>query len=155
MKIVVKNIENDLSDYLVYLMTDEEVNISAEFATKESLEHIIDDLIDESGEDPINVDVIMPSDIKSSKAEQPLVLVFYLDRELMGTPDIIGPFAEAVNTAISEREANAMAFFLPTDGPERIDCINPLLATPEESERITKLIDDIEKNFSIDTQKDD
>lgn len=149
MKIIVKNIENNLSDYLVYLKTDDDINISADFANKESLEHVIQDIQDEYDED---IEVIMP---ELPKTEQPLVLVFYLDRDLMGTPDIIQPFANSVNTAIAQREANAMAFFLPTDGPERVDCINPLLATPEEKERITKLIDDIEKNFSIDTQKDE
>ena len=54
----------------------------------------------------------------------PLILVFYLDREMMMNPDIIQPFADSVNDALSQREANAMAFFLPTDGEERVECIS-------------------------------
>jgi len=63
--------------------------------------------------------------------------------------DIMSAFANSVNQAIADREANAMAFFIPTDDKERIECINPLLATDEEKGRISKLIDEISKTFDI------
>jgi len=80
---------------------------------------------------------------------QPLLIVFYLDREMMSNPDIIQPFAESVNQAITQREANAMAFFIPTDGEERIECINPIQVEETEMERINGIIGDIVKNFDI------
>jgi hypothetical protein len=85
----------------------------------------------------------------------PLVLVFYLDRELLSQASIARPYQDMVNTTLAERGANAMAFFLPTDGPERIECINPLLATDEQKEKIDNLIDEISKTFDIGQGADD
>ena len=36
----------------------------------------------------------------------PLILVFYLDREVMMQGEIIRAFADSVNNAIAQREAN-------------------------------------------------
>lgn len=79
----------------------------------------------------------------------PLILVFYLDRELMSNPKIINPFTQMVDTMLMQKEANAMAFFLPTDGEERIECINPIMIKEADMERVNKLIQDIKKNFSV------
>jgi hypothetical protein len=83
----------------------------------------------------------------------PLVLVFYLDREMMSNPEITKPFADSVNQMIIEKNFNVMAFFLPTDGEERVDCINPMFATEEQKENIDQLINDIKKTFDIDNEK--
>jgi hypothetical protein len=79
----------------------------------------------------------------------PLILVFYLNNEMMRNKDIIVPFTESVNNAIAIREANAMAFFLPTEGEERIECINPLTVPEEKIEEVNKIIEDLKKNFDI------
>ena len=79
----------------------------------------------------------------------PLILVFYLYRLLMNEKEIMTGFAEAVNNTIAEREANAMAFFIPTDDKERVECINPLIATDEQKEKIDKLIEAVSKTFDI------
>lgn len=81
--------------------------------------------------------------------EHPLILVFYLDKELMQEREIINAFAESVNDAIALREANAMAFFLPSNGSERVECINPVLATAEQKEKIDRLISEVSKSFDI------
>lgn len=85
----------------------------------------------------------------------PLMLVFYLDRDMMMNPDIIQPFANSVNDAISQREANAMAFFIPTDGEERIECINPVQVADADMEKINTMVEDIRKNFDIGQGADD
>ena len=66
----------------------------------------------------------------------PLIIVMYLDREMMMNPDIIKPFAESLNDALTQRQANAMAFFLPTDGEERIECINPVQVDEADMDKI-------------------
>lgn len=81
----------------------------------------------------------------------PLVLVFYLDRELMGQPQIIQPFVESVNRIIDIKKMNAVAFFLPTEGDERVECINPVIAPKEDLDKITQIIADISKEFAIGT----
>lgn len=82
-------------------------------------------------------------------AAHPLVLVFYLDKEMMQRPEVINQFAESINYMIIQKELNALALFMPTETEERVECINPVIATEEQIANITKLIADIEKNFSI------
>jgi hypothetical protein len=79
----------------------------------------------------------------------PLILVFYLDKEVMMQGDIIKSFADSVNNAIAQREANCMAFFLPTDGEERIECINPVMMHEADMEKVNQMIQDLAKNFDI------
>jgi hypothetical protein len=153
MKIVIKSIQNNEYDYLVYLKTDDDVNVHAEFANKDTYEYVINELTE--GDNTIPVFMNIGKDTKRMENNLPLVLVFYLDRELMANKQIMSQFAKYVNDTIAEREANAMAFFLPTDGSERIECINPLIATPEEKTRITTLIDEISKSFDIGQGADD
>jgi len=87
--------------------------------------------------------------------QYPLMIVFYLDREMMMNPDIIQPFAEQVNNALDQRGANAMAFFIPTDGEERIECINPVQVEETEMGRINGIVQDLVKNFDVGQGADD
>lgn len=96
---------------------------------------------------------------KKENNVQTTYLVFYLDREMMMNSELIDTFAESVNEALSQRKANAMAFFIPTDGPERIDCLNPVQVGEADMEKINKLVSDLQDNFdvgkTIDTDLDD
>ena len=85
----------------------------------------------------------------SEKNEHPLILVFYLDRDMMNNPQIIQPFADSVNNILAQKDANAMAFFLPTDDKERIECINPKQVEPAEMDRINTIVNDLVKNFDM------
>lgn len=79
----------------------------------------------------------------------PLVIVFYLDHELMSNPQIIKPFAESVNQMIAYKNANALAFFLPTKGEDRVEVLNPVVINETDMEKINKIVDDIKTSFSI------
>jgi hypothetical protein len=79
----------------------------------------------------------------------PLIIVFYLDEEMMKVPEIIRPFAESVNYMIEQKKVNVMAFFLPTKGDERVECINPVQLSETDMEPINKLIKDIQEQFSV------
>ena len=85
----------------------------------------------------------------------PLILVFYLDRELMGNAEIIQPFSESINDTLAMKDANAMAFFIPTDDTERIECINPRVTDSSTQIKINALIEDITKNFEIGVNEND
>lgn len=84
----------------------------------------------------------------------PLVLVFYLDAELMKNPQIIKQFAESIDKMLAFKKANALAFFLPTNGEERVECINPIMVKEADMEKVNKLIEDIKENFSIGVDMD-
>ena len=72
--------------------------------------------------------------------DTPLILVFYLDREMMSNKDIIVPFSESVDRLLVERKVNAIAFFLPAgEGEsERIDCINPVYIQDDQKAKVDK-----------------
>lgn len=81
--------------------------------------------------------------------EHPLIIIFYLDSEMMKIKDIIQPFVESVNNMIKQKDSNVMAFFLPTKGEERVECINPKIVDKADMDKIYKMIEDIKETFSI------
>jgi hypothetical protein len=84
----------------------------------------------------------------------PLIVVFYIDRDMMTNASIIQPFVDSVNMLIEQKDANIMAFFLPTDGEERVECINPIQVEGSEMERINNIVNDLVKNFGMDDKTD-
>jgi hypothetical protein len=88
--------------------------------------------------------------------DTPLILVFYLDREMMSNKDIIVPFSESVDRLLVQRNINAIAFFLPAgEGEsERIDCINPVYIQDDQKEKVDKILSDLKINFDIDQGAD-
>lgn len=86
----------------------------------------------------------------------PIVLAFYIDRSLITeSREAFELYCESVNQIIKAKDANMMAFFIPTDGMERLECINPQTAPVEELDRINKIINDISKSFDIGQGADD
>ena len=88
------------------------------------------------------------------KQEYPLIIVFYLDVEMMKIQEIIQPFVESVNNLIQQKDTNALAFFLPTTGEERIECINPTVVKEADMEKINQMVKDIQENFSVGVKMD-
>jgi hypothetical protein len=87
--------------------------------------------------------------MESNGKNSPLFIVFYLDRDMMANQVIMEGFANQVDSALIQKDANAMAFFIPTDGEERVECINPILVEKPEMDRINKIIEDITNIFDI------
>jgi hypothetical protein len=86
-------------------------------------------------------------------SKYPLVLVFYLDRELLQNQQIATEFTNSVDMMIKQKGYNVMAFFLPTDGEERIDCINPVQLEETDMAHVHKVLDDLTKAFDMPEQK--
>jgi len=86
--------------------------------------------------------------------QYPLILVFYLDAELMKNKQIMHPFANYVNDMIEMKGANIMAFFLPTNDNERVECINPIMMAEPDMEKINTMIEEIKVQFSVGVEKD-
>ena len=81
--------------------------------------------------------------------DYPLIIVFYLYEDMMRQPDIIQPFAESVNHLLQAKNANAMAFFIPTKDNERVECINPMMVKEADMDKINQMVQDIKKSFSV------
>jgi len=94
----------------------------------------------------------MMSDIdridKITKAN-PLILVAYMDRELCSNKQIMGILNTNMNNLIAEKGANIISLVIPTDGEERMECINPILLEKSDMDRVNKLIGDIQRHFDI------
>lgn len=83
-------------------------------------------------------------------SETPLVLVFYLDRDMMeGSKEAVQAFGDNVNSVISEKNANIISFFMPTDREERIECINPVAIGEDQKSDVDKMVDEIRTSFDM------
>jgi hypothetical protein len=58
-------------------------------------------------------------------------------------------FANSINHIIEEKKLNAVAFFLPTDGEDRIECINPMMVAEPDMAKINKMVEDISTQFGL------
>ena len=90
----------------------------------------------------------------AEEKQHPLVLVFYLDIELLSNREIAQPFVDMVNDVIAQKDANALAFFLPTRGEERLECINPVVMAEPDMAKVSQMIEDIKEQFSIAAEMD-
>lgn len=88
-----------------------------------------------------------------NKTEHPLILVFYIDREMIMNKELMGSFVNSVDMAIKQKNDNIRAFFMPTDTEERLECINPTIATEEQNQKIDKLIKELENEFDVKKRK--
>jgi hypothetical protein len=77
----------------------------------------------------------------------PLIIVFYIEREYMFNTTMITDYIEDINNKLVNK--NTIAFFLPTDGESRIECINPKQVEPAEMDRINTIVSDLVKNFDM------
>jgi hypothetical protein len=163
MKILVKHcgytLEHD-KKYLTYLIGDSGESISCVESIGEKARALSEhELLSKYDIDEVeNQDIktfIRENNLSISHTDHPLILVFYLKRDLMGDIEIIEPFSESINKMLALKDANAMAFFLPTDDKERIECINPKIIDEDTQERVDFLIADITKNFDIGIEEED
>ena len=92
----------------------------------------------------------------------PLVLVFYLDRELMEDKENFIRYSEYINELIASKTDNMIAIFMPTDTDSRVECVNPIMYKEADMDKFNQLLDDIKENFQVgedatikETPKDD
>ena len=169
-KIVVKEInqfvgmmfdDKIVMEYIIYLMVDD-INVEAHTAIgEEELKMSIKKIVSEhhlsvDGTDytveTVTFDEIYnrkDKEIKKMEKTYPLIIVFYLDAEMMKMPEIITPFADSVNEMLAHKQSNVLAFFIPTQGEERVECLNPTIMAEADMEKINKMVEDIKENFAV------
>ena len=160
MKTITKHYGHDKTTkerkFLIYLMDDNDNNLSCHDVTGEDAkEEILDELADIHGTLP-NEFVDILSFYNESNAgidpiftERPLILVFYLERGVVENPQLQMQFKEGLNKYIENSKVNMMGFVLPTDGEERIECLNPVVTPQDDMEKIVEMLKDMEKKFDI------
>lgn len=84
-----------------------------------------------------------------SNCNHPIVLAFYLNRDMLTNIQLTKEYVDSVNEMIAKKKYNVMAFFMPTDGDDRLECLNPLLMTEELKQEVYPILKDIQKSFDI------
>jgi hypothetical protein len=84
----------------------------------------------------------------SEESKDGIILVFYMDREMYENKELLNEYSQGVMKGMERIGLKGMFFFLPTDGEERIDCVNPKLVdakafeeTKEKLQRLSMALD--------------
>ena len=155
MKVLTKNygIEKGERKYLTYLLDDEGKPLECRDSTGES---------ERAG---VEMDLLRGNDLTLNeldfmtleeyyrpelKPDEPLILVFYLDRSMFQDQSMMKAYSQNVKQHFDQQGDNVRLFFMPTDSEERIECINPVYITEQkEIEKLNKLNDELENLFQV------
>jgi hypothetical protein len=154
MKIVTKNhsLENGIRGYLVYLMDDNGNAIECfEIFGGEDRIKKENELSEQYGISHNQIEYVSLEKFRTQNRNySPLILVFYLQSELFSDRKTIAMYGETVREYLENRGDDVRLFFLPTDGQERIECINPVYIDDEtEYEKLNDMIEDLSNKFQI------
>ena len=153
MKIVTKNysLKNGKRSYLVYLkdQNDNSLECYDIYGDEERLRKE-EELSEKYEIDTINISYVSLEKFKEDEdpIEKPLFLVFYLSRDLFTNKELVATYGENVKKYLDEKGDNVRLFFMPTDGEEKIECINPLyIDSRKEYNKIDNLINELESQL--------
>lgn len=91
-----------------------------------------------------------------STEKEPLILVFYIYRDVLANKEIRESYFESVKKHFEDIKLKATFFFLPTDTEERIECINPrFIEDQDEISKLKNVLEDVQKRFDIGQIEDD
>ena len=154
MKIVTKNhsLEKGVRGYLVYLMDDNgnALECFEVFGEEERLNK--ENELSETHD--INTDNINFVSLEKFRVQNrtysPLILVFYLQRDLFTNREMIATYGENVKQYLENRGDDVRLFFLPTEEQEKIVCVNPVyIEDQNEFDKLNDLIEDLTNKFQV------
>ena len=154
MKIVTKNhsLEKGVRGYLVYLMDDNgnalecfEVFGEEERLNKEN------ELSETHNINTDNINFVSLEKFRvQNRTYSPLILVFYLQRDLFTNREMIATYGENVKQYLENRGDDVRLFFLPTEEQEKIVCVNPVyIEDQNEFDKLNDLIEDLTNKFQV------
>jgi hypothetical protein len=154
MKIVTKNhsLEKGVRGYLIYLM-DENGNALECFEVFGEEERLNkENELSETHD--INADNINFVSLEKFRVQNrtysPLILVFYLQKDLFSNREMIATYGENVKQYLENRGDDVRLFFLPTEEQEKIVCVNPVyIEDQNEFNKLNDLIEDLTNKFQV------
>lgn len=154
MKIVTKNhsLEKGVRGYLIYLM-DENGNALECFEVFGEEERLNkENELSETHD--INTDNINFVSLEKFRVQNrtysPLILVFYLQKDLFSNREMIATYGENVKQYLENRGDDVRLFFLPTEEQEKIVCVNPVyIEDQNEFNKLNDLIEDLTNKFQV------
>jgi len=154
MKIVTKNhsLEKGVRGYLIYLMDDNgnALECFEVFGEEERLNK--ENELSETHD--INTDNINFVSLEKFRVQNrtysPLILVFYLQKDLFSNREMIATYGENVKQYLENRGDDVRLFFLPTEEQEKIVCVNPVyIEDQNEFNKLNDLIEDLTNKFQV------
>jgi hypothetical protein len=156
MNVLTKNygIENGERKYLTYLMDGDKPLECIDSSGEPERSGIEMELLNKHGLtiDDLSYMTLEEYYRQELKKDEPLILVFYLSRDLWSDREMVSAYGENVKKYFDSTGDDIRLFFLPTDYEERIECINPVYITDQKDmEKLNKLTDELETLFQVGT----
>lgn len=155
MKVLTKNygIESGERKYLTYLMDENNKPLEC-FDTNGEVERskIENELLNKYDLSTDNLEFVTLEEYyrQDIKKDEALILVFYLDQSNFVQQDLLKAYSENVKRYFDENGDNVRLFFIPTNGQEKIECINPVYLTDRsEIDKLNDLTSKLEEMFQV------
>lgn len=155
MKVLTKNygIENGERKYLTYLMDVNNKPLEC-FDTNGEVERskIENELLNKYDLSTDNLEFTSLEEYyrQDVKKDEALILVFYLDQSNFVQQDLLKAYSENVKRYFDENGDNVRLFFIPTNGQEKIECVNPVYLTDRsEIDKLNDLTSKLEEMFQV------
>lgn len=80
----------------------------------------------------------------------PLILVFYIFRDVLSNPEIRTQYAKSVEEYFNKKGDDVRIFFIPTDTEERLECVNPKFIDDKNTyDKLVKDLEDVKLKFDV------
>ena len=154
MKIVTKNhsLEKGIRGYLVYLVDDNGNSLECfEVFGEEDRLQKENELSEEHNINTDNVEFVSLDKFRvQNRTYSPLILVFYLQKELFAERKLIETYGDNVRQYLENRGDDVRLFFLPTEEQEKIVCVNPVyIEDQNEFDKLNDLVEDLTNKFQV------
>lgn len=154
MKILTKNhlLEKGVRGYLIYLMDDNENALECfEVFGEDNRLNKENELSELHNINTNNINFVSLEKFRvQNRTYSPLILVFYLQKDLFINRDMITTYGENVKQYLENRGDDVRLFFLPTEEQEKIVCINPVyIEEQNEFDKLNNLIEDLSTKFHV------
>ncbi len=80
----------------------------------------------------------------------PLILVFYIFRDVLSNPEIREQYAKSVEEYFNKKGDDVRIFFIPTDTEERLECVNPKFIDDKNTyDKLVKDLEEVKLKFDV------
>ena len=154
MEIVTKNhsLEKGVRGYLIYLMDENgnDLECFEVFGEEERLNKE-NELSETHNINTDNINFVSLEKFRvQNRTYSPLILVFYLQKDLFTNREMIATYGENVKQYLENRGDDVRLFFLPTEEQEKIVCVNPVyIEDQNEFDKLNDLIEDLTNKFQV------
>lgn len=150
MNIKIKELDSFRESFMVYLRKGE-INITGtQINGKDNVHDSVTKLIGEffvgQTYDDLKYEgkLVYELDTNNKNLNNPMVIVFYVNNDFYCS-DYFPKHQDKIIQYFENNNINVIPFFMNTELESRVECINPILITDEEYDKVRTIISDLEK----------